>query len=121
MPFSLNADELATLHTLAPLCPRELLGPDGYPDPRPLPDDMPSPAFLWLVALLAKRRNANPWGAAWTGGPRKSWELWQVQGRVQGFPFLDLPSTGAFVFGREVPTEGTRENAVRALIRALAG
>lgn len=119
MTFTLH--ELLALAALIPTCPAELLGPDGYPDPRPLEDGEPSPTFLWMVSELARRHDADPWACAWVGGPRKSWELWQHAGKVQGFRFEDLPSTGMFTFGRETPTPEGRERQVRALIRALAG
>lgn len=119
--MDLTPDEISTLRGAAPLCPPELVGPDGYPDPRPLASGLPSPAYLWLAALVAEGLHCDPFVSVWTGAPGKAWGISEVGGPGAGLPrWPDLPSAGAFPQPPGRWTPELREFRVRALVRAVA-
>lgn len=113
----LTDHEIATLRDLALLCPPGIIGAEGYPDPRPLEFDVPTPAYLWLVAELALRNGVDPWRSTWTGGKMKRWALVEANGLGREWDYPDLPSVTSFAPAAWTPE--VRERQVRALIRAL--
>ena len=110
--MTLTPADLATLRALAPLVPPALVGPDGYPDPSPL-GDLPSPAYLFLTALLADRLGVDAWTASLTPAHNRFWWLEECDGKGCGVNLPELPAADRRVYPQ---TPEMRERRVRALV-----